>query len=82
MQKEVNTQKSTNNPVSSFGLIEENIELSDIYLAVHLYYKVCVTYKNTSCLASARAKFIVVDDGGTVRQSAQSLYSVSMAKSS
>ena len=42
--------------MSSFGLIEENIELSDIYLAVHLYYKVCVTYKNTSCLStSARA---------------------------
>ena len=35
MQKLVKTQKSTNNPVSSFGLIEENIELSHIHLAVH-----------------------------------------------
>ena len=34
MQKPVNTQKSTNNPMSSFGLIEENIELSHIHLAV------------------------------------------------
>jgi hypothetical protein len=34
MQKQVNTQKSTNNPMSSFGLIEENLELSHIHLAV------------------------------------------------
>ena len=33
--KQVNTQKSTNNPMSSFGLIEGNIELSHIHLAVH-----------------------------------------------
>ena len=32
--KQSNTQKSTNNPMSSFGLIEENIELSHIDLAV------------------------------------------------
>ena len=32
--KQVNTQKSTNNPLSSFGLIEENKELSHIHLAV------------------------------------------------
>jgi hypothetical protein len=30
MQKRVNTQKSTNNPMSSFGLIEENMGLSHI----------------------------------------------------
>jgi hypothetical protein len=30
----VNTQKSTNNPIASFGLIEENIELFHIHLAV------------------------------------------------
>ena len=37
MQKLVNTGKYTeikNNPMSSFGLIEENIELSHINLAV------------------------------------------------
>ena len=34
MQKQVNTQKSTNNLMSSFGLIEENIELSQTQLAV------------------------------------------------
>ena len=34
MQKLVNTQKSTNNPMPSFGLIEENIEMSHIHLAV------------------------------------------------
>jgi hypothetical protein len=33
--KQVNTQKSTSNPMSSFGLIEENMELSHIHLAVH-----------------------------------------------
>ena len=27
MQEQVNTQKSTNHPMSSFGLIEENMEL-------------------------------------------------------
>ena len=27
----VNTQKSTNNPMSSFGLIQYNLELSHIY---------------------------------------------------
>ena len=32
--KQVGTQKSTNNPMSSFGLIEENIGLSHIHLAV------------------------------------------------
>ena len=39
MQKLVKTgktQKSTNNPMSSFGIIEENIELSHIHLAVHI----------------------------------------------
>ena len=30
MQKLVKTQKSTNNPMSSSGLIEENIELSHL----------------------------------------------------
>jgi hypothetical protein len=33
--KQVNTQKSTSNPMSSFGLIEENMELSHIHLAAH-----------------------------------------------
>ena len=32
--KQGNTQKSTNNPMSGFGLIEENVELSPIHLAV------------------------------------------------
>ena len=32
--KQVNTQKSANNSMSSFGLIEENIELSHIHLTV------------------------------------------------
>ena len=37
MQKLVKTGKytETNNPMSSFGLIEENIELSHIHLAVN-----------------------------------------------
>ena len=42
MQEQVKIQKSTNNPMSSFGLIKENIELSNIYLAVlmkELYWK-------------------------------------------
>ena len=34
MQKLRNSDKSANNPMSSFGLIEENMELSHIYLAV------------------------------------------------
>jgi hypothetical protein len=34
MQKLVKTGKNTNNPMSSFGLIEENMELSHIHLAV------------------------------------------------
>ena len=38
MQKQVSTQKSTNNPMSSFGLIEENMELSHIHLAVNVVY--------------------------------------------
>ena len=33
-QLQVKTQKSTNNPISSFGLIEKNMELSHIYQAV------------------------------------------------
>ena len=33
-QKWVKTQKSTNNRISSFGLIEKNMELSHIFLAV------------------------------------------------
>ena len=33
-QKRVKTQKSTNNRMSSFGLIEKNMELSHIFLAV------------------------------------------------
>ena len=32
--KQVNTKKSTNNSMSSFGLIEENMQLSHIHLAV------------------------------------------------
>ena len=36
--KQVNSQKSTNNPMSSFGLIEENIELCHIHLAVKFIY--------------------------------------------
>ena len=32
--KQVKTQKSTNNPISHFDLIEENMELSHIHLAV------------------------------------------------
>ena len=35
MQKPVQTGKSPNNSISNFGLIEENIELSHIHLAVH-----------------------------------------------
>ena len=34
MQKLIKTQKSTNNPMSSFSLIEEIMELSHIHLAV------------------------------------------------
>ena len=34
MQKLVKTQKLTNTPILSFGLIEENMELSHILLAV------------------------------------------------
>ena len=34
MQKQVKTQKSTSNPISSFGLVEESVELSHIHLAV------------------------------------------------
>ena len=34
-KKRGKTQKSTNNHMSSFDLIEENLELSHIYLAVH-----------------------------------------------
>ena len=34
MQKLVKTEKSTNNWMSSFGLIEENMELSHIHLVV------------------------------------------------
>jgi hypothetical protein len=37
MQKLVKTRKSTNNPMSSFGLIEEIMELSHIHLAVTGY---------------------------------------------
>ena len=33
---QVKTQKSTSNPMSSFGLIEKNMELSHIHLAVLL----------------------------------------------
>ena len=33
-QKQGNSVKSTNNPMSSFGLIEKNLELSHIYQAV------------------------------------------------
>jgi hypothetical protein len=40
MQKLVNTQKSTNNRLSSFGLIEENMELSHTHLCS------CVLKKN------------------------------------
>ena len=32
--KKVNAQKSTHHPMSSFGLIEENMKLSHIHLAV------------------------------------------------
>ena len=35
-QKLLKTQKSTNNPMSNFGLIEENMELSHIHLAVQV----------------------------------------------
>ena len=34
MQKLVDTQKSTNNPMSSFGSIEENMELSDMAVII------------------------------------------------
>ena len=40
MQKQVKTQKSTYNPMSSFGLIEENMELSHIHLAVKILLSV------------------------------------------
>ena len=33
-QKRIKTQKSTNNRMSSFGIIEKNMELSHIFLAV------------------------------------------------
>ena len=33
-----NSAKSTNNPMSSFGLIEENMELSHIHLAVSMVF--------------------------------------------
>ena len=41
MQKLVKTQKSTNNLMSSFGLIEENMELSHIHLAVSKQISYC-----------------------------------------
>ena len=41
MQKLVKTQKSTNNLMSIFGLIEENMELSHIHLAVPYVFKLC-----------------------------------------
>ena len=34
----VNTQKSTKNPMSSFGIIKENIELSHFHLAVQFCF--------------------------------------------
>ena len=37
-QKQGNSAKSTNNPVSSFGLTEQNLELSHIYQAVLSYF--------------------------------------------
>jgi hypothetical protein len=36
--KQVKTQKSTNNPMSSFGFIEENMELSHIHLVVTIIF--------------------------------------------
>ena len=41
MQKQVKTQKSTNNLMSSFGLIEENMELYHIDLAVNWDVHIC-----------------------------------------
>ena len=38
MQKLVKTQKSTNNPMSIFGLIEEDTELPHIHLAVNTMF--------------------------------------------
>ena len=43
MQKLVKTgktQKSTNNPMSSFGSIEDNIELPRIHLAVFVLWNI------------------------------------------
>ena len=42
MQKLVKTQKSTNNLMSIFGMIEENMKLSHIHLAVLEQQKVKV----------------------------------------
>ena len=43
-KKQVSTQKSTNNSMSSFGLIEENVELSHVHLAVHKLGLAVTTY--------------------------------------
>ena len=49
MQKLVKTQKSTNNPMSSFGLIEKNLELSHIYLAVQVEPNMTLLTVDTVC---------------------------------
>jgi hypothetical protein len=50
MIKQVNTQKSTNNPMSSFGFIEENMELSHIHLAVSMEKRLFFLTKRTEYL--------------------------------
>ena len=45
----VNTQKSTKNPMSSFGIIKENIELSHFHLAVQF----CFNFQHFFFLFSA-----------------------------
>ena len=62
--KQVNTQKSTNNPMSSFDLIEKNMELSHIHLAVAYFrrtktiswnsYFLCIRYMDRYCKESFR----------------------------
>ena len=42
MQKLVKTQKSTNNPMSIFGLKKERMELSHIHLAVPFIFHWCL----------------------------------------
>ena len=68
MQK--HTQKSTNNPMSSFGLIEENIELAHIHLAVT---HICMFFR--AYIVSFATMFFVQnkDQGEQSKEGSQSL---------